>query len=338
MALITDAEVPVTGEQIVGRLAGVRAELETIARAPFTDLGHKEACHVASGLEALVRGVEGLHAATVDGLSTGSGWAASGYQSFPVFWSAHTHRRKSTSRAAWHQSRDLAQHLPLTRQAVLEGRIGGEHVKVLTRFATKTSAQREHLSDPEAGESFLLAQAGRLPVELFTRLVKEWAIRADPEAADRGWREEGAQAELYLSKVLEGADIRGWLGTEGAQVFDEALRAIIGTPAADDQRTPAQRRADALIHLCRNYLDSGQGQPGARIRPHIAITIDYPTLAAILAAARSEADAAAAAERDAFGLPVSADGAPCGDKGDGGRAEEPGCEGAIIQGGLAYAS
>lgn len=348
MTLTIDRDVPVTGEQIADRLAGVCAELDTIARAPFTQLQHEEACQVASGVEQLTRRLEGLHAAAVGGLAAGTGWAASGYQSFPVFWSAHTHRRKSTSRAAWHQARDLAEHLPLTRQAVQEGGIGGEHVNVLTRLATKTRAQRERLADPEVGERFLLSQAARLPVELFTGLVKEWAIRADPAAADRGWREEGARAELYLSKVLDGADVRGWLGTEGALVFEEALRTIIGTPGAADERTPAQRRADALIHLCRHYLDSGQGQPGARIRPHIAITIDYSTLAGVLAAAggadtRTGTGSGAGTGtdvRDAFGLlNATANGNGSGNangNGAGGLAAESECAGVLIPGGLHY--
>lgn len=354
MTLTTDRDVPVTGEQIADRLAGVCAELDIIARAPFTQLQHEEACQVASSLERLTRGLEGVHSAAVSGLAAGTGWAASGYQSFPVFWSAHTHRRKSTSRAAWYRARDLAEHLPLTRQAVQEGRIGGEHVNVLTRLVTKTPAQRERLADPEVGERFLLSQAARLPVELFTGLVKEWAIRADPAAADRGWREEGARAELYLSKVLDGADVRGWLGTEGALVFEEALRAITGTPGAADERTPAQRRADALIHLCRHYLDSGQGQPGARIRPHIAITIDYSTLAGVLAAAggadtRTGTGSGAgtgADVRDAFSLlnanangSGNANGNGNGNangNGAGGRAAESECAGVLIPGGLDY--
>ena len=345
MTLTTETGIPETGEHITERLAGVRAELARIAQAPFTQLGHEEACQVASGIEQLTRGVEGLHTAAVGGLAAGTGWAASGYQSFPAFWSAHTHRRKSTSHAAWHQAREMADHLPLTRRAVQAGQIGGEHVKVLTRFATKTPALRDQLADAEMGEGFLLAQAARMPVELYSRLVKEWAIQADPESADRGWREEGARAEVFLSQVMDVADLRGWLGTEDALVFEEALRAMIGTPAADDQRTMPQRRADALVQLCRSYLDSGQGQPGARIRPHIALTVDYATLAAVLAAIGVSAGAPGTG-RDAFGLPV-----PLGndaarlcrrsgqrhshcETGDAG--DDPGCGRVVISAGLDY--
>src|SRR5699024_7606106 len=115
--------------------------------------------------------------------------------------------------------------------------------------------------------------------------------------ADRGWREEGAREELVLSQVLDCTDLHGWLGLEHGQVVDEALRAATGVPAADDERTPAQRRAGALVHVCRTYLDGGVAQQGARVRPHLAITVDAVTLAALVAASRP----GAGAEMDAFG-------------------------------------
>lgn len=297
MTMTTDPAVPITAEEIADRLAAVRAELGMIARAPFAALDEVGGRQVVVGIEQVTRGLEGLQDAAVGGLEAGQSWATSGYRTFPVWWSAQTHRRASTGRAAQHQARDLRKHLPLTAEALAEGRIGGEHVRVLTRFVTKTEAQQEQLRDPNVGEAFLVDQAERLSVEMYTRLVKEWAICADPEAADRGWREEGAREELFLSQVLDGADLRGWLSTESWQVVDEALRAAVGTPAAGDDRTPAQRRAAALVHVCRSHLDRGEAQPGARIRPHLAITVDATTLAALLAASGG----ARPVNRDVFG-------------------------------------
>src|SRR5699024_3185731 len=121
-------------------------------------------------------------------------------------------------------------------------------------------------------------QGAQMDVDVCSRVVKAWAVRTDPEAADRGWREQSAQRELFLSQVLDGTDIRGWLGHEEGQLVEEVLKGIIGVPAAEDERTPAQRRADALVQLCRSHLDAGTVQPGARVRPHIAITVDLATL------------------------------------------------------------
>ena len=297
MTLMTDGTVPRTATEIAERFAAVRDELGALARTPFTELDEPAARAVVTGIEQITRGLEGLQDAAVGGLEAGTAWEGTGYRTFSVWWSAQTHRRTSTARAAQHQARDLREHLPLTAAALEAGRIGGEHVRVLTRFVTKTQAQRDQLRDPEMGEAFLVEQAGRLPVEMYTRLVKEWSVRADPEAADRGWRDEGAREELFLSQVLDGTDLNGWLGAEHGQVVEEALRAATGVPAADDDRTPAQRRAGALVHVCRSYLDGGVAQRGARVRPHLAITVDAVTLAALVAASRP----GGGAKMDAFG-------------------------------------
>src|SRR5699024_12782955 len=115
-------------------------------------------------------------------------------------------------------------------------------------------------------------------------------LRTDPEAADRAWRVKDAAEELFLSPTMDGYGLNGWLSTEHGQVLDEALRAITGVPAANDDRHPSGRRADALTHLARMALDSGELQPSARSRPHIAVTITQPTLEAHIAANHPDGD------------------------------------------------
>lgn len=277
MVLQTGVGVPVDAAELVERLGVVREELSMLARAPFGSFSETEAGRVVAGVEGVTRLSEALTTACAGGVDQGQAWTAGGFSSFAQWWTLHSHRRRSTSTAVRLLARDLRERLPLTAAALAQGRLGAEHARVLARF-TKTEAQREQLLDEEMGEEFLVAQGQRLPVESFARVVRSWATRTDPEAADRGWREQGAKRELYVAPVLDGTDVRGWLGLEEGQVVSEALTAIIGTPAAEDERTPAQRRADALVHLCRLFLDGGLAQPGSRIRPHIAISIDFATL------------------------------------------------------------
>src|SRR5450759_4836956 len=49
---------------------------------------------------------------------------------------------------------------------------------------------------------------------------------------------------------------------------------------ADDDRTPAQRRADALVELARRTLDSAELPTTAGERPHLQIRVDLATLLA----------------------------------------------------------
>ncbi|WP_147918250.1 HNH endonuclease signature motif containing protein [Ruania zhangjianzhongii] len=301
MTLTTDTQIPVTAGQVCERLAGVREELSVLARASFGSFTEADAGVVVAGVEQVTRAVEALQTQCAGGIDSGQAWSRGGYQSFAAWWSLHTHRRRSTSHATRMLARDLRERLPLTAQALTEGQLGLEHARVLARF-TKSEGQRAQLEDEAMGEGFLVAAAGRMNAEDFTGVVKTWALRTDPGAGDRNWREQGATRELFVSQVLDGTDIRGWLGTEEGAVINTALDAVIGTPAAGDERTPAQRRADALVHLCRTFLDAGTLQPGARIRPHLAITIDYTTLERLLGATGPTCT-----PRDAFGQPTLSD-------------------------------
>jgi Domain of unknown function (DUF222) len=64
---------------------------------------------------------------------------------------------------------------------------------------------------------------------------------------------------------------------------------VTPVPAADDDRTSTQRRAQALADLARVTLDHGLVGTGRAVRPRISVLVDYPTFAAL-------ADAAAAAD------------------------------------------
>lgn len=317
MTLITEPTVPVAAGELCERLGQVRTELAALAQSSFMTFTHDEAAAVAGCVEQVTRGVEALQTQCVGGIDAGQAWAASGYQSFTRWWTVHTHRKQRTSSAARLLARDLRDRLPLTADALLEGRLGVEHARAMAVF-TKSEAQQAKLHDEEVGESFLVTHAAKLEADRFATLVKEWATRADPDAADRNWREQSAQRELYISQVLDGTDIRGWLGHEEGHLINEALNAIIGTPSSNDDRTPAQRRADALVQLCRSRLDTGDLQPGARIRPHIAITVDYGTLERLINATRP--GGAACSGVATFGLPVApvTPAAPGNDAGDSG--------------------
>lgn len=280
----TVASIPTGGSEISARLRAVREEIQLIQLASFTSLEPAEAARVAQEVEVTTRGFEALTNKVVVGLEAGGAWAASGARNFARWLTAKTHRKASTTRTQVKTARTLRDELPLTAEAHTGGQISGEHVQLLTTKATKTEALRQQLTDPEMGEGFLVEQATRLPVEAFAKVVAAWALRTDPEAADRAWREKDAAEELFLSPTMDGYALNGWLSTEHGQVLDEALRAITGVPAATDDRHPSGRRADALTHLARMALDSGELQPSARSRPHIAVTITHPTLEALIAA------------------------------------------------------
>jgi hypothetical protein len=101
---------------------------------------------------------------------------------------------------------------------------------------------------------------------------------------------ESDEADLHARRrftptiALDGmVRIEGELDPENGQVVITALRAKVDAWArslASDKRTPAQRRADALGEICREWLDLAERPSLAGERPHVVVTMDLAALEA----------------------------------------------------------
>ena len=74
----------------------------------------------------------------------------------------------------------------------------------------------------------------------------------------------------------------GDLDPETGETLLTALRAVLDaesrSPREDDDRTPAQRRVDALGEICRGWLDSADRPTVAGERPHVTVMVDVAAL------------------------------------------------------------
>lgn len=87
-----------------------------------------------------------------------------------------------------------------------------------------------------------------------------------------------ASRRLHASLTFAGLlAVDGLLDPEGGAVLLTALDAL-SAPTGADPRTPAQRRADALVQLARLGLDSGGLPESGTERPHLAVTVDVASL------------------------------------------------------------
>ncbi len=88
------------------------------------------------------------------------------------------------------------------------------------------------------------------------------------------------QRRLYLSDSTDGAFLDGFLDPVGAATVAAALNAHTQSGDRDrtDTRTPAQRRADALVDVCRQVLDAGSLPSVNGEKPHVSLIVDLPTL------------------------------------------------------------
>ena len=86
-----------------------------------------------------------------------------------------------------------------------------------------------------------------------------------------------ARRRLHASRTFAGmVRVDGDLDPETGEALLTALGAIMDAEArsgAEDARSPAQRRADALGEVCRQWLDRSDRPTVAGERPHLTVTV-----------------------------------------------------------------
>ena len=75
------------------------------------------------------------------------------------------------------------------------------------------------------------------------------------------------------------SSLDGELDAEGAATLDTALDAVMQPPRGPALlRSPAQRRAEALVELARRVLDGGELPCNGGERPHVSVTVPLVAL------------------------------------------------------------
>jgi hypothetical protein len=128
------------------------------------------------------------------------------------------------------------------------------------------------------GEGLVLREAGVLNADQFRKVARRFATVTDPDTDDTDDDKAAAGQFLDLSKTIGGYHVAGFLTDEHGLLITTALTALLGAPAAEDTRTPAQRRAQGLADLARIVLDTNQASPGAAIAPHLNVTVSWNEL------------------------------------------------------------
>jgi hypothetical protein len=165
-------------------------------------------------------------------------------------------------------------HMPLTMEAFSAGRLSVSRVRLLVEC--REAAPAEFARD----ERLLVEQAGGLAARVFPVVLSHWRRLADADGAVEAVERAFARRRLHVSALWEGmVRLDGDLDPEGGAVVLEALASLSApTREPDDARTPEQRRADALVEICRRHLDSGNFPLQGGERPHLQVTVDLATL------------------------------------------------------------
>src|SRR5699024_10610700 len=286
-AVLAQAPARVADADALAELADIRARLAGLAGLDGAGAPGQVLLDGLRGLDQVTRPLEAVRAKVTAAAKTDASWALDGSKSLPTWLERHTGASQAGSRRQVRTAVRLAQALPATIEALADGRVGVDHSSVLVREVARTQRMREQLRSEEIGEGFLIEQATQLDAGAFTTVAKSWAFSADPEAADRAWRDEGAKEEVFLSETIGGYHLHGFIGTANGRVCDQSLAAVMGRCPEGDERTPGERRAAALMMIMSEALSSGRHEPSARIPRQITMHVPYDTFANLIEACRS---------------------------------------------------
>jgi hypothetical protein len=199
-------------------------------------------------------------------------FSADGFVSIARFLAVACDLANSTAREKVMVARAL-ESMPRVSAALAAGDLSYSKVRVLARAAAA------HPEPFVESEEVLVEVAGRLTVRDLFRVVEYWRQNLDGpgamvEMVDRSY--------AYVSRSWEGmVKIDALLDPEAGETVITALEASMIAPAAcaalEPQPTAGRRRAEALVDVCRSYLDRGEATVGGE-RPHVTVLVDLETL------------------------------------------------------------
>src|SRR6266511_2691427 len=182
-------------------------------------------------------------------------------------------RLRMSDGAAQVRAASAVRQVPELAAAYAAGEVSYAQVSVVTAVV------------PDIAPGVLAAGAGKLLAEQATELapgpLRHAAVRVrdhfDPEAAERRARQRQEERWLSVARTFDGAvAVQGLLDPDGGELLLSTLNGLLPPPVPHDPRTPAHRRADALLDLCRlaaNHTPTAGGE-----KPHVTVTIDWETL------------------------------------------------------------
>ena len=171
-------------------------------------------------------------------------------------------------------SREL-ERLPQATEAFADGDFSYAHAAMIARTAEKLGGKME-----SNAETILVAAAKELDLARLHVVAIKLRHFMDPDSVREEANESHERRFLSLSQTLDGVFyLNGRLDAEGGATLQTALNALSGPPTPDDKRTPRQRRADSLVELAHQKLDSGTLPEVGGQRPHLAVTVSMATLA-----------------------------------------------------------
>ena len=164
--------------------------------------------------------------------------------------------------------------LPATAEALADGTISAGQARVAAQ------AVRDLPGDALAGLDQLVADtAGQVDTAGLRTVVDDYAHSVTPDSLAARQERARKTRRLNGARTADGAiSLEGRFDPVDGETVLTALAPLAAPRGEDDDRTPEQRRADALVELARRSLDQGELPEVGGVRPHVTVVVDLPTL------------------------------------------------------------
>ncbi|MGW3853324.1 DUF222 domain-containing protein [Micromonospora arida] len=239
------------------------------------DAAHRLQQRLAAVTLALVREIDGRGTARAQGASCTAVWLRG--------------RLQLTVPAA-RRLVDLATTLdtgnPGIRQALADGAISLDQARVITDAVDTVQAA----AGPEAADKAVSLLTGwaaqfdpthlrKLGTRILDHVAPDIADAAARAALEAEARRASRDRHLTLSEQTDGRlRLTGTLDTETAGLLRAAIDPLTAPTGPDDQRSPGQRRHDALADVCRLSLRTGELPDSGGDATQIVVTTGYDVL------------------------------------------------------------
>ena len=221
----------------------------------------------------LLNRLEAKLAPAIDAVNHSGEWEVEGAVSMVAWLRQHGRMAGGAAKTMTTVAARVAE-LPVTREAWEAGELSTGQVRAI---AANVEERRVPLFAEQEAE--LVPDLVPLSVAQTSATMAYWRETADA-IYDRP-EERDTTRELSVSRLLDGVRaLNGTFAAELGQVIDAALLLAATKDAETETRTPKQRRADALVDICRFYLDNQVKQKGGRHRPHLNLVADIDDLKA----------------------------------------------------------
>lgn len=252
--------------------------------AAVSDLVEADPVALAPGetIQALHRELERLTAVVtraVAAFDAGRAWEADGARSSAAWISTRCCQPLMSARRRVRLGRAL-RAMPASEEAWLAGEVGEAKVEALAAVRRRVGGD---LFDRD--EEQLVEHARTMAHREFAQVLAYWEQAADPDGVEDAAQAQRDGRRVHLSQTLEGMWLLdGVLDPISGEIVSRALGAIEQelfeaewAEAKRPVRTPAQRRADALVEMARR---AGTVPDGARLpRPLVTVLVGFETFA-----------------------------------------------------------